>query len=59
MMEGEASVNVVEAEDEEEDWERKPLQRPLLAQVLKAHCESLSQAALKLPHERMVKAVVP
>ena len=38
---------------------RKPWQRPLLVQVLKAHCESFSQAALKFPHERMVKAVEP
>ena len=57
-VDGEAVV-VVAAEEEEEDWARKPLQRPLLAQVLKAHCESLSQAALKFPQTRIVSAVCP
>ena len=41
-----------------EDGSRKPLQRPLLLHVLKAHCESSSQAALKFPQARIVSAVV-
>jgi hypothetical protein len=63
IMEGEASVDdgeaVVVVRAEEEDWARKPLQRPLLAQVLKAHCESSVQAALKFPQARIVSEVVP
>jgi hypothetical protein len=63
MMEGVAAVVEVEGvfvvAAEEEDWARKPLQRPLLAQVLKAHCESSAQAALKLPQARIVSLVVP
>jgi len=59
MMEGVAEVDVdVEAALVEERG-RKPLQRPLLLQVLKAHCESSSQAALKLPQARIVSEVVP
>ena len=65
IMEGEASVDdgeavvVVRAEEEEDDRARKPLQRPLLAQVLKAHCESSVQAALKFPQARIVSEVWP
>ena len=57
-MDGDADVDAVLVVEFVLEVGRKPLQRPLV-QVLKAHCELSSQAALKLPQALIVSAVVP